>query len=108
MLAAMMCVALLAVTCGAAVLGSAVAARHRAQAAADLAALGAAGRLADGHDAACRIADQIVRAMRTTLGECAVDGLDVVVRVDAGVSLGGPLVGSASASARAGPADGSG
>ncbi|MCV7057960.1 helicase, partial [Mycolicibacterium gilvum] len=53
MLAAVMCVALLAVTCGGAVLGSAVAARHRAQGGADLAALGAARRVADGHDAAC-------------------------------------------------------
>lgn len=103
-----MCVALLAVTSAGAVLGSAVAARHRAQAAADLAALGAAGRLADGHDAACRVAGRIAQAMRSTLGECAVDGLDVVVRADVGVSLGGPLVGSASASARAGPDDGGG
>ena len=44
---------LLAITAGGAYVGSAVIARHRAQAAADLAALAAAVHLADGTGAAC-------------------------------------------------------
>jgi secretion/DNA translocation related TadE-like protein len=96
---------LLAITVGAVCLGSAVIARHRAQAAADLAALGAAQRLADGTDAACSIASAMARAMRTAVTDCLVEDLDVVVIVEATVALGRISVGPARATARAGPVD---
>ena len=92
---AMMAV-LLAVTVGGFYVGSAVIARHRAQAAADLAALAAAARLPAGVEAACGQASAMAHAMRVDVAGCAVDELDVVVTVDAG---------RARAAARAGPAD---
>ena len=85
--------------------GSAVIARHRAQAAADLAALAAAVHLADGTDAACTQASALARAMRTALTQCVVEDLDVIVTVDAPVPFGRLGVGRARATARAGPAD---
>ena len=91
---------LLCVTVAGAYLGAVVVARHRAQAAADLAALAAAGRLAAGPEAACARATAVARAMRTDAG-CAVDDLDVVVTVRIAV-----LGGASSAAARAGPARG--
>ncbi len=94
---------LLAVSTGGLYLGSAVIARHRAQAAADLASLAAAGRVADGADAACARADLVARAMRTTVTQCVIEDLDVVVTVDASVALGRFGVGPARAAARAGP-----
>ncbi|ORB32093.1 helicase [Mycolicibacterium parafortuitum] len=103
LVAAAMCAALLAVTSGGAVLAAVVVARHRAQAVADLAALAAAARLPQGQAAACGSAGRLALTMHTTLADCAVDGLDVVVRTEAEVALGGDWVGPASASARAGP-----
>jgi secretion/DNA translocation related TadE-like protein len=94
---------LLTVSTGGLYLGSAVIARHRAQAAADLASLAAARRLAEGADAACARADLVARAMRTTVTRCVVDELDVVVTVDSDVALGRFGVGPARAAARAGP-----
>jgi secretion/DNA translocation related TadE-like protein len=94
---------LLAVSTGGLYLGSAVIARHRAQAAADLASLAAAGRLAEGTDAACAHASSVARAMRTTTTRCVIEDLDVVVTVDAAVALGMFGVGPARAAARAGP-----
>jgi secretion/DNA translocation related TadE-like protein len=104
---AMMAV-LLAITMGAVCVGSAVIARHRAQASADLAALAAAARLADGAEQACTRATTLARAMRTAVTQCTVDDLDVLVTVDAPVSLGRIGVGSARAAARAGPVSASG
>jgi secretion/DNA translocation related TadE-like protein len=100
-----MAAVLLAFTIGAVHVGSAVIARHRAQAAADLAALAAAGHIAHGTDAACAQATAVARAMRTVVTGCAVDGLDVTVTVDAAVALGRFGIGPASAAARAGPDD---
>jgi secretion/DNA translocation related TadE-like protein len=97
---AMMAV-LLAFTVGGVYVGSAVIARHRAQAAADLAALAAAGRLAEGADAACAQASVVAQAMRTAVTQCVVEDLDVVVTVEAPVALG--VWGPARAAARAGP-----
>jgi secretion/DNA translocation related TadE-like protein len=94
---------LLAVSTGGLYLGSAVIARHRAQAAADLASLAAAGRVADGADAACARASSVASAMRTTVTRCVIEDLDVVVTVDAAVTLGRFGVGPAQAAARAGP-----
>ena len=94
---------LLSITGGGAYLGSAVVARHRAQAAADLAALAAAARLAAGPEAACAQANAVARQMRVSTTGCDVDDLDVVVTVDVRVAVGG--WGSARAAARAGPAE---
>ena len=94
---------LLALTVAAGYVGSAVIARHRAQAAADLAALGAAVRLAAGVQAACTQAMVVSRAMGSAVADCAVDGLDVVVTVEATVALGTWGIHRARAIARAGP-----
>ena len=101
---AMMAV-LLAIATGGVYVGSAVIARHRAQAAADLAALAAAVHLADGTGAACTQASALARAMRTALTQCVVEDLDVIVTVDAPLPFGRLGVGLARATARAGPVD---
>lgn len=95
---------LLVVTGGLAVVGSAVLARHRAQAAADLAAVAAAGQLPAGPDTACARASAVASGMGAAVTACEVTGLDVVVRVDAAVGLDPWGVGPARATARAGPA----
>jgi len=100
-----MMVVLLAATIGGVYLGAAVIARHRAQAAADLAALAAAGRLARGAGAACAQASAVAEAMNAGLAKCEVHELDVVVSIDVHVELGRFGMGPARAQARAGPAD---
>lgn len=97
-----MVVVLLAATGAGAYLGSAVVARHRAQAVADLAALAAAARLGSGANAACATAAGVARRMRVDDIGCAVDGLDVIVTARVAVGFGG----AARAAARAGPATG--
>jgi secretion/DNA translocation related TadE-like protein len=96
-----MVVVLVWVTGAGAYLGAVVVARHRAQAAADLAALAAAARLPSGAAAACARATAVAREMRVDHAECGVDGLDVVVTVQVAVSFAG----AARAAARAGPVD---
>jgi secretion/DNA translocation related TadE-like protein len=96
---------LMSIVLGVMVFGMAVVARHRAQAAADLAALAAAGRLASGDAVACAAASAVAGAMRSTMTTCSVEELDVVVGVDVRVGLGRWGVGSARAQARAGPSD---
>jgi secretion/DNA translocation related TadE-like protein len=93
-LAAAMMAVLLAVTVGGIYIGSAVVARHRAQSAADMAALAAALRLPEGAEPACGQASAIAKAMKAELAACEIDELDVVVTVQAG---------PARAAARAGP-----
>jgi len=100
-----MIVILLVVAVAGVRVGGAVVARHRAQAAADLAALAAAVRLPGGADAACQGALGVSRAMGAELAGCAVEELDVVVSVV--VAAGGRISGRAHASARAGPSSGS-
>ncbi len=78
----------------AATVASAVVARHRAQAAADLGALAGAARAAQGEAVACARAAELVRANRARLVGCRLDGLDLVVTA---------AVGPARATARAGP-----
>jgi secretion/DNA translocation related TadE-like protein len=78
----------------AATVASAVVARHRAQAAADLGALAGASRAAQGEAVACARAAELVRANRARLVGCRLDGLDLVVTAE---------VGLARATARAGP-----
>ncbi|KRD05153.1 hypothetical protein ASE48_18280 [Mycobacterium sp. Root265] len=97
-----MVVVLLAVTAGVTVLGSVVIARHRAQSAADLAALSAAAALTSGHQIACARAISVATAMRTTVTDCAVHGLDIVIAVAADAGVPGWR---ASARARAGPGE---
>lgn len=94
---------LLAITAGSAYVGSAVIARHRAQAAADLAALAAAVHLADGTAGACTQATALARAMRTAVTGCVVEDLDVIVTAEAPMALGRFGFGPARATARAGP-----
>lgn len=93
----------IAFAAGGAYLGAAVTARHRAQAAADLAALGAAGAVVSGPVAACAQAADIAARMRSVLGDCRIDGLDVVLEVSVPVRLGRWGIGPARATARAGP-----
>lgn len=81
-------------------LGSAVIARHRAQSAADLAALAAAATVGSGTQQACAAATSVAAAVSTRLLECAVHDLDVVVTVAADTGLRGWR---AQARARAGP-----
>nr|WP_055351962.1 Rv3654c family TadE-like protein [Mycobacterium tuberculosis] len=100
MLAVAMVAVLLCVTGAGAYLGSAVVARHRAQAAADLASLAAAARLPSGLAAACARATLVARAMRVEHAQCRVVDLDVVVIVEVAVAFAGV----ATATARAGPA----
>jgi secretion/DNA translocation related TadE-like protein len=99
-----MVVVLLWVTGAGAYLGSAVVARHRAQAAADLAALAGAERLPSGPAAACARAAAVAHEMRLNEVECGVDELDVVVTVEVAVAFAGV----ARAAARAGPVDAGG
>lgn len=93
------------ITLGAVSVGAAVTARHRAQAAADLAALGGAASVTAGADTACAQASVLARAMGTAMVGCAVDGLDVILSVEAATGLRLPGYGAARAVARAGPGD---
>ncbi|WP_081272303.1 Rv3654c family TadE-like protein [Mycobacteroides immunogenum] len=99
---AMMAV-LLALTAGGAAVGSAVVARHRAQAAADLAALAGAQHALYGAAPACVEVGVIARRMGAAVTRCVVEDLDVVVAVSVPVMLGRFGVGPARAAARAGP-----
>ncbi|MBA3252411.1 MAG: hypothetical protein H0T66_19390 [Geodermatophilaceae bacterium] len=83
--------------------GSAITLRHRAAAAADLAALAAAGRALDGQAAACAAATQVAVGMKARVDACTLTGLVAEVWVTAAADLG--LVGrvGAQAAARAGP-----
>jgi secretion/DNA translocation related TadE-like protein len=83
--------------------GSVLVARHRAQAAADLGALAGAVRTAEGSSAACDRSREIVEVNGARLVECRLDGLDVVVGVEADAASLGQTVGPARAWARAGP-----
>ncbi|MFJ4656388.1 Rv3654c family TadE-like protein [Nocardia sp. NPDC088792] len=101
--ACLVLVAVLAITVLAAQVGVAVTGRHRAQAAADLAALAAAGDLDSGTAAACGQAAEIGRRMGVRLMTCVPDGWDVTVEVVGRVELGPMGVREVRARARAGP-----
>ncbi|WP_328969282.1 Rv3654c family TadE-like protein [Streptomyces sp. NBC_00239] len=77
---------LCAVFGGVLTLGQVLVARHRAAAAADLAALAAAGRWQDGEEAACAAAARVARGQSAGLVHCAVTGeiADVTARSSAG------------------------
>jgi secretion/DNA translocation related TadE-like protein len=84
-------------------LGSAVLARHRAEAAADLAALAAAAVAVEGVDAACRRAAQVASGGGGTVTSCLLDRWDAVVEVDVPIPIGVPGLDRATGRARAGP-----
>lgn len=96
-----------AVFAGTIAVGSVVAARHRAESAADLAALAAADRLLLDRDGGCDRAAGIAAAQGAGLVSCAVDRSADAVEVVAEVAVRGlPArlsVGPARARARAGP-----
>ncbi|WP_371518096.1 Rv3654c family TadE-like protein [Kitasatospora sp. NBC_01300] len=96
-----------AVFAGTIAVGAVVAARHRAESAADLAALAAADRLLLDPDGGCGRAEGIAVAQGAGLVSCTVDRAGDAVEVVAEVTVGGlparlPL-GPARARARAGP-----
>ena len=101
MLAAILIAALTSTVVGGFWLASAVIARHRAQSAADLAALSAAARLPAGPVAACVEADALGTAMGAAVLGCVIEDLDVTVTI--AVSTGVRFLGVAQASARSGP-----
>ncbi|MFJ5806667.1 flp pilus-assembly TadE/G-like family protein [Streptomyces sp. NBC_01426] len=84
--AALVTTVLGAVFGGVLLLGQAVVARHRAAAAADLAALAAAATWAHGPEAACATAVRVARAQGATLTVCDVQGevAEVVARAPTG------------------------
>ncbi|MBB5892334.1 Rv3654c family TadE-like protein [Kutzneria kofuensis] len=85
--------------------GGAVLTRHRVAAAADLAALAAAGQLAAGTDGACERARWVAERMSATTTACRVAGWEAYVEVSARPPGWAVLSGTANAHARAGPAE---
>ncbi|MEW2356513.1 Rv3654c family TadE-like protein [Spirillospora sp. NPDC029432] len=63
--------------------GAARGARHRADSAADLAALGGAGRAVEGREVACRVAAEVAEGGGARLSRCSVRGAVVEVSVTA-------------------------
>ncbi|EME64243.1 Rv3654c family TadE-like protein [Amycolatopsis decaplanina] len=84
-------------------IGAAVTTRHRAEAAADLAALAAASHATDGPGAACERARQVAVRMSVTLLTCRWERGDALVEVRAEPSEQPAVTGRAEARARAGP-----
>ncbi|MFC9519236.1 Rv3654c family TadE-like protein [Nocardiaceae bacterium NPDC056970] len=97
--------ALVVVTAALVHLGGVVVSRHRAQAAADLAALAAAYALDGGSESACAAASSITDRMGVELADCSVDGWQVVVSTTASAGSGLLPIGPACAVARAGPVE---
>jgi secretion/DNA translocation related TadE-like protein len=105
-LSAVLSIALLALLWFVLQLGAVTIARHRAEGAADLAALAAAVHAPQGQQFACERANRVASGMRAELAECRMDGWDALVTVRTGLPefvLGGQ---NASARARAGPTGG--
>lgn len=95
--------ALLAATLLIGEIGAVIVARHRAQAAADLGALAAAGALSAGPGDACAQAREIGLRMRVRVHTCAVAHWDVTVVAEVCASLGPFGAQVVRATARAGP-----
>ncbi|MEV6557342.1 Rv3654c family TadE-like protein [Nocardia sp. NPDC051756] len=85
--------------------GVVVVTRHQAQAAADLAALAAAGALTEGADAGCAAASEVARRMGTRMQECEVAEWDATVIVNRNVPMSLLVVSTVRAVARAGPVE---
>jgi len=86
-------------------LGAAVITRHRAEAAADLAALAAAAQAAGGTAEPCATARRVTDRMGGRILSCELHGWEVQVRVEATPPGFLARFGTSRASARAGPAD---
>jgi secretion/DNA translocation related TadE-like protein len=82
---------------------AAVSTRHRAQSAADLAALAAAAKAVAGEERACADARWVADQMRVALSSCRLSGWDALVEVAAAPPVELVPFGSAAARARAGP-----
>lgn len=104
-LAAFALAALLVILVAVVHVGSAVGGRHRAQAAADLSALAAAGALDRGIADACAAGGVIVERMGAVMTSCVVENWDVVVGVSITLPLGQFGLRDAVAAARAGPVE---
>nr|WP_072740294.1 Rv3654c family TadE-like protein [Rhodococcus triatomae] len=96
-------VVLLVITAALIHVGAAVGARHRAQSAADLAALAGAAALVSGVEAACAAADSVAARNAATVDTCTVEDWDVTVQVSTRVAISIPGSSEAHAVARAGP-----
>ncbi|WP_069166559.1 Rv3654c family TadE-like protein [Nocardia altamirensis] len=103
--ACLVLVGLIGVTLLVGQVGVGVVARHRAQAAADLAALAAAGELVAGVDAGCAAASMVARRMGARVRTCEVAEWDATVIVERNVPMGLFGMRMVSAVARAGPVD---
>lgn len=103
MLAAGVAVALVATAVAFTAIGQASAARHRAQGAADAAALAGAARVLFGEGEACAAAQAMVEQSSTEFVRCEVDGLEVTVYVDETPTGIPQALGPARAVSRAGP-----
>lgn len=100
--------AVLAVFAVALQLGAAMITRHRAEAAADLAALAAASHAVSGAVDACATARRVTDRMAAGMVSCELRGWEVDVRVEAAPPGLLARFGTARATARAGPAVGYG
>jgi secretion/DNA translocation related TadE-like protein len=87
-------------------LGAAISGRHRAAAAADLAALAAASHVADGEVTACAHSVRVTDGMAAQLTSCRVSGWEAFVEVEIRPPVPLLPVGVARGRARAGPAQG--
>jgi secretion/DNA translocation related TadE-like protein len=83
--------------------GTAMVARHRAQAAADFGALAGALHAIEGDAPACAQAAELVAANGGRLAACQLDGLDVTVTAEVAPAGVAAFAGLARATARAGP-----
>jgi secretion/DNA translocation related TadE-like protein len=92
---------LMVVTAGVLWFCAAVVTRHRAESAADLAALAAAVVAVQGEQRACAEARWVAERMDTVLRSCRLSGWDALVDVEAAFEG----FGSAAARARAGPVE---
>jgi secretion/DNA translocation related TadE-like protein len=93
------------VALAAAALGAGIVARHRAQNAADLAALAGAADALEGEVAACGTARARAGDNGGTMVSCHLEGWDVTVSVEVLPASAAAIAGPARASARAGPVD---
>jgi secretion/DNA translocation related TadE-like protein len=84
-------------------LAGAIVARHRAEAAADLAALAAAGHAVDGEPVACAYGARVADRMNARLLDCRVADADAFVEVEAAPPALPRVWGQARGRARAGP-----
>ncbi|GAA4611780.1 Rv3654c family TadE-like protein [Saccharopolyspora hordei] len=84
-------------------LGAATVARHRAEGAADLAALAAAAHAVRGTGPACARATEVADGMRTAVTDCRLEGWNARVTVEADLPISLLPGQKASARAHAGP-----